>query len=261
MRRQAFTLVEMLVTLGVMVFLTFIAVLVGKGVWERSAVAVSAANLRSLAAGAQSYLAENNRQFWPYRENVVAGQYGVPGTGVRWWWGFESTASLNAGEGRRDFDASLGPLGAYVPKGTRPDLGFAVRAAAFKPKYRHGYIGIGYNVLLGGSGFNPPSKTRPQPAMSYWQLSNPARVVVFTTSAQVNTFQAPASTSKPMIEEFYGIDHRERTVRFLYGDTALVAFADGSCGFLPIDESTRDTRMKEANIGRFAPVGSTKHLK
>ncbi len=261
MRDGGFTLVEMMTVLAVTAVLVFVVGTAAMRIFESSALAVSAANVRSLAAGAQSYLADNNHRFWRYREDVGAGDPGAPGPGVRWWWGFESTASLNAGEGSRHFDAGLGPLGGYGPKGIRPDPSFSIHGRAFKPKYRNGYLGIGYNVLLGGSGFLSPRKKNPPSAVSYWDLPHPAKIVVFATSAQVNNFQSPASVSHPMIEEFYGLDQRETTVHFNHGNTAMVGFADGSCGFLPMDESTRDDRLKNANVGRFAPVGNFLYLK
>ena len=95
---------------------------------------------------------------------------------------------------------------------------------------------------------------------SYWSLANPSKIVVFATSAQINTFQRPASPRNPMLEEFYLLDDREITVHFRHNGQAMVAFADGSVGFLPIDESTRDPRAPQANVGRFAPVGSSKYL-
>jgi hypothetical protein len=64
-----------------------------------------------------------------------------------------------------------------------------------------------------------------------------------------------------MLEEFYGIDARERTVHFRHNGRAMVSFASGNAGFLEMDETTRDARMPSANVGRFAPVGSTRHLK
>jgi prepilin-type processing-associated H-X9-DG protein len=64
-----------------------------------------------------------------------------------------------------------------------------------------------------------------------------------------------------MLEEFYLLDDKEVTVHFRHNGLAMVAFADGSAGFLPMDESTRDPRAPKANVGRFAPVGSTQYLK
>jgi hypothetical protein len=42
-----------------------------------------------------------------------------------------------------------------------------------------------------------------------------------------------------MIEEFYGIDQKEVTVHFRHGTNAMVAFANGSAGFLPMHPVVR----------------------
>ena len=173
---------------------------------------------------------------------------------MNWWYGFETAASLNSPEGQRSFDPSLGPLGGFIPKGFKPDPSFALGGNAFKPKYRNGYIGTGYNVLLGGGW------TGIGQMMNHWKLSDPSKVVVFFTSAQVNTFQSPASAKNPMLEEFYGVDEKEVTVHFRNNGKAMVSFASGNAGFLDMDESTRDPRMPKANVGRLAPVGDTTYL-
>ncbi len=259
MRNAGFTLLEILAfVLVTAILLAVIAPAVWK-VYESSSLAVSAENIRQLSAGGAQYLADNEQRFWKYRENgsTVMDHGGNLIRGTRYWFGFETDGSAGAGEGNRDFDPTQSPLAGYVPKGLHPDPSFATHADAFKPKYKCGYLGIGYNVLLGG-GWSPTSKTI---TMSYWQLANPSQTVVFATSAQVNTFQSPASTGHPMLEEFYGIDQNEKTIHFRQGKAAMVGFADGSCGFLPMDESTRDNRIQGVNIGRFAPVGSFKYLR
>jgi type II secretory pathway pseudopilin PulG len=259
MRNAGFTLVEMLGIVAISAILVIFLAPSAIKVYESSSLAISSENIRQLSAGGAQYLADNSHRFWKYRENAVTifDENGHPIYGSRYWFGFESDASSGAGEGHRDFDPLQGPLAGYVPKGIHPDPSFASHADAFKPKYKCGYLGIGYNVVLGG-GWSPTSKTV---TMSYWELSDPSQVVVFATSAQVNTFQFPASTARPMLEEFYGIDQNERTVHFRHGKMALVGFADGSSGFLPMDQSTRDNRIKGVNIGRFAPVGSFEHLR
>jgi prepilin-type N-terminal cleavage/methylation domain-containing protein len=247
MREKGFTLIELLATGAIVLVLGSIAVGAGWKVYESSSLAISANNIRQLASGAASYLADNNYVYWPYKRTEPAG--------TTWWFGFESTASQARPEGEREFDAERGPLGGYVPKGFRPDPSFALGGNAFKPKYRNGYIGTGYNAVLGGGFYGTPTR------QNFWQLSDAAKVVVFFTSAQVNTFQAPASAGNPMLEEFYGIDAREVTAHFRHNGKAMVAFASGNVGFLKMDESTRDTRMPKANVGRFAPVGDTTYLK
>lgn len=250
MRKNAFTLVELLAVIAIVLVLSMVATGAGWKVYETSSLAVSANNIRQLAAGGISYLAENNNTYWPYRQVDPAN-----GAGVTWWFGFEGSSSMGRPEGQRDFDPAKGPLGGYIPKGIRPDPSFSLGGKAFKPKYQNGYIGTGYNTLLGG-GFLGAT-----PRSQHFQLSDPSRVVVFFTSAQVNSFQRPATANNPMLEEFYGIDDRERTVHFRHNGKAMVSFASGSAGFLEMDESTRDQRMPKANVGRFAPAGDTTYLK
>jgi len=250
MKTRAFTLIELLAVTAVTAVLGVVAAGAGWKVYEQSSLAVSANNIRQLNAGAQAYLSDHNFTFWRYQE---AGPAENPGT--KWWFGFETAASKALPEGQRRFDATDGPLGGYLPAGLRPDPSFALSGQTFKPKYRSGYLGVGYNVLLGGGWTGNPAKLK-----TYWSLNRPDEVVVFFTSAQVNTFQSPASASHPMLEEFYAIDEREVTAHFRHHGSALVGFANGSAGFLPIDETTRDSRMPKAAVGRFAPKGSKKFL-
>lgn len=249
--RQAFTLLELLVVIGVVAILSGIIVPVARQAIHSSTLATSSSNLRQLSAGMAAYLSSNSQTFWRYRENINESDR----RGVKWWFGYEDITSMRMPEGERFFDGEQGPLGGYVPGGVQPDPSFGFSGDPFKPKYHIGYIGIGYNVLLGGGWGGT------QPRVRFSELSNPSRVVVFATSAQVNTFQHPASASRPMIEEFYGIDDINRTIHFRHRGEALVAFADASIGFLSIDESTRDQRAPGANVGRFAPVGSDQYLR
>ncbi len=255
MREKGFTLIELLASTAIVLILGTLLTGAGWKVYESSSLAVSANNIRQLSMGASAYLGDNNQTFWPYRE-------AVPGQGVKWWFGFETTESLASGEGNRTFDPKMGPLANYVPAGFRPDPSFTFTGKAYKPKFRFGYLGLAYNVLLAAQDGN---RTKAWIGIGepvrLGQLAHPDQTVVFATSAQVNTFQAPASASNPMIEEFYGIDDREVTVHFRHRGNAMVAYASGNVGFLPIDESTRDRRAPKAAVGRFAPVGSLLYLR
>lgn len=247
MKQRAFSLVETIIAIAVIVVLAMCLTAASWNAMKSSSLAVSANNLRQLAAGGAAYLADNNYVFWPY----VSSDPARPGR--LWWFGFEPADSPSE-EGKRLIDPFGGPLGTYVPGGFRPDPSFRYTGKPFKPKFKFGYIGVGYNVKL-GKGWLGTEK-----AKSYWDLPEPGKIVVFATSAQVNTFQAPASSKNPMIEEFYGLSETDVTVHFRHNSKAMVAFANGSAGFLPMDESTRDKRAPMANIGRFAPSGNPLYL-
>lgn len=256
---RGFTAVELLVTVGVIAVLLAAAAPLCLTAYERSAIAVTASNIRQLSAGGMQYLADHGHRYWltvKDRATFVEPD-GNTVRGAQWWYGFETLASQSAGEGRRHFDASRSPLAGYIPGAIRPDPSFSIHGRAFKPKYNSGYLGVGYNAVLGGGRGNSVEAK----ALSYWSLAAPGKTVVFATCAQVNTFQSPASPSRPMLEEFPYFDQKETTIHFIAGNMALVGYADGSGGLLPIDESTRDSRLKRANVGRFAPVGSFQFLK
>ncbi len=248
----AFTMVELLVVIGVIVVLSAVTAPAVWSAYKSSSLAVSANNIRQLSAGGMAYLGDNNYRYWPFLTKTDDGDV--------WWFGLEPAAHRGKPEGSRVIDVSGGALGAYMPRNMVPDPSFRFTGKPFKPKFAFGYIGVGYNVVL-ANGWQTVDRPGARQPLRYWDLTKPSEVVVFATSAQVNTFQKPASSGNPMIEEFYGIDHREVTVHFRHGQSAMVGFADGSSGFLPMDPSTRDGRAPEAQVGRFAPRGSFKHLR
>jgi len=251
-KNAAFTMAELLVAIGVIVVLSAVTAPAVWSAYKSSSLAVSANNIRQLSAGGMAYLGDNNYRYWPFLTKSDEGDV--------WWFGLEPAAHLGKPEGQRVVDVAVGPLGAYMPRNMVPDPSFRFTGKPFKPKFAFGYIGTAYNVVLAG-GWQTLDRPGARQPMRYWDLPNPAEVVVFATSAQVNTFQKPASGKNPMIEEFYGIDQRESTVHFRHGGKAMVAFANGSAGFLPMDPSTLDSRAPEAQVGRFAPRGSFRHLR
>ena len=230
---QAFTMIEVMVSLFMIIVLLMIAVPASRSVMASATDATSAHVIAQLNAAAQSYLMENNMTYWPYRS--------VTDGGVQWWFGFESSDSLGAAEGGRWLDLNRGPLGPYIAAsgGMIRDPSFCRQGDVFKPKYGNTHFAYGYNLLVQGKGS--------------LALKNPGRVPVFATCAQVNTFQSPASGSHPMVEEFYYFDTYEKTVHFRIGGSAMVGFADGSAGYLKMMPGTLDQRMPNANIGRIDP--------
>ena len=236
----AFTLMELLAGVVILGVLLTLCAPAATAVRRQTTLAVSSSALRQLSVAAQNYLAENQGWFFRARENQS--------DGVQWWFGFESYSGPKA-EGKRVLDKSRGPLGPYIvdSAGRVPDFAFTSMGASFKPKYANGYFGFGVNTeLTGGPTGQETAKLR-----RISQLERPGRIALFATCAQINTFQAPASAKRPMLEEFYFFNTSDcrNTVHFRHGQKALVAFADGSIQEVPGDSARWDRRLPGAAIG------------
>jgi len=126
-KRKAFTLVELLAALGIVVVLAAVLVPAARSVYASSTDAASAHCIAQLNAAAQSYLAENGMIYWPYISKTNGG--------TQWWFGFEPGTSLSAPEGSRWLDLNQGPLGPYIAAsgGMSIDPAFRVRATLSSP--------------------------------------------------------------------------------------------------------------------------------
>ena len=235
--KRAFTLVELLVVIAIVAVLATVAVPVYQTVQLSSSQVVAVSALRQLGMAGQGYLADHNNVYWPFRADTAEG-----GT---FWFGYETAADLNLPEGTRTIDYDRGALGPYSGglHDVHPDPQFLRMGAAFKPKFKDGYFPYGYNDLLQG--------------VSQLAIPELHRRVVFATSAQVNTFQSPASPAHPMLEEFYMVDNFNVTTSFRYHGQALCTFADGSTGFMDAQPNTTDQRMPDAGVAQL-PVNFLK---
>src|SRR6185503_3533693 len=84
-------------------------------------------------------------------------------------------------------------------------------------------------------------------------VRHPADVAVFTDAAQVNTFQAPASPSHPMLEECYyvSVNPREATVHFRHQQRANVVFFDGHVARETPQPNSIDPAWPQQYVGRL----------
>ena len=245
---RSFTLIELLavmVILGVLMTLLAPAALAVK---RQTTLATSSSALRQLSIAAQTYLGENNGRFFRCLERSNAND--------QWWFGYESSSSKSRGEGNRILDKSRSPLGPYIADsaGTVPDFAFTSMGASFKPKFKNGYFGFGVNTELTGGAFANTNTN----AIFFNQILRPAQTVLFATCAQINTFQAPASAKKPMLEEFYMFNTNplvaKLAIHFRHSGKALVAYADGSQGEISGDPATFDKRLSTACVGSLPAV-------
>jgi prepilin-type N-terminal cleavage/methylation domain-containing protein len=249
------TLVELLTVIAIIGILFGILVgLIFPQAIQQAKMAKSATNLRQLGTATQLYLIEHDDAFFAYREETEEG--------TRWFFGLEPNSSRNRGEGDRELDATQGPLYPYLQQigGVEVCPGFDYNNALWKAKFQGASWGYGYNLVLSPIFYGNGEIRRPGKRMG--DLPYPSQVILFATAAQVNTFQAPASPSNPMLEEFYYIDDIQRTVHFRFGngEKALSVFADGHVRGMPPHPGTLDPRLPEARVGRLAPRGSLLYL-
>ncbi len=239
--RSAFALIELLVVAAIIASLAALSLSMIGRVRRQADQAKCAGNLRQLALATSLYLGDHGQEFFPGVTYEANG-------GKLWFFGYESRESSQRPEGERELDRTRGALHPYLRQagGVEACPSFDYGSALRKPKFEGATYCYGYNIFLGNRRLSG--------------LARPSEIVVFGDSAQVNTFQAPASARKPLLEEFYFIDSTSRSIHFRHNDRALFAFADGHVGAMTIHPGTLDTRLPEANVGRITPPRSMEHL-
>lgn len=244
---RGFTLLELLVVIVIIAVLSTLA-LSGWNMYRGLATrAVCSSNLRQLSAAVNLYTADSNGFFPPY---VTSN----PGGGRMWYFGLE-TSPPGSGEGDRDLDLTQGPLYPYIEAVGKIEVcpGFNYYNALWKPKFKGASYGYGYNWLLGGRLGGTP--------VNVATLSSGGRVILFGDCGQVNTFQAPATPKKPMIEEFYVINETDKTIHFRHGGRANILFVDGHVESMKPYPGTTDKRVRGEVLGRVTKRGSSDLLK
>jgi prepilin-type N-terminal cleavage/methylation domain-containing protein/prepilin-type processing-associated H-X9-DG protein len=238
--KKAFTLLELLtvmVVVGILAALSVSVVIKGRAIGDRASCVNS---LRQLGMATQLYLTDHGHVMFPYKA-------AAPG-GTLWYFGFESFASSGEAEGDRVVDVTQSRLYPYLELVGKIEVcpAFPYNSALWKAKYKGASYGYGYNTFLSNR--------------NIFTIAQPAEVLVFGDCAQVNTFQPPASPTKPMIEEFYLIDNTFQTIHFRHEGLAQFVFLDGHVEALPLYPGTLDSRLPAENIGRITPVGSMQYL-
>ncbi len=243
---QGFTLIELLVTITIVALLS--ALTVGswnffRGISTRS---VCSNNLRQLCAATNLYVADNNGFFPSYLKAAPGGRM--------WWFGLE-TSSGGSAEGSRDLDVTKGPLYPYIDEVGKVEVcgAFNYNSALWKPKFKGASYGYGYNWILGGRIGGMP--------MHVGTLRSGAGVILYADCGQVNTFQAPASSSNPLIEEFYLINETDNTIHFRHNGRANILFVDGHVESFKPYPGTENTTVRGETTGRITPKGSMDMLR
>jgi prepilin-type N-terminal cleavage/methylation domain-containing protein len=233
MKRRAFTLVELLVAIAVIGILSSLTLPAVQRARRAANGAVCLNNVRQLGAAAQLYWSDNENNPFPYK-------LGATNNGDVYWFGWIERGA----EGQRRFDVTQGALYAYVRDSVRtcPQLNYAM--GEFKLKAKGAAYGYGYNLHLS------PAPNLAKVKMN--SIARPAELAVFADAAQVNTFQAPASPERPMLEEFYYVNSTEATAHFRHRSVAMGGFADGHASSKKMELESLDERLPSVNVGRLA---------
>jgi prepilin-type processing-associated H-X9-DG protein len=115
----------------------------------------------------------------------------------------------------------------------------------FKPKAKGAAHGYGYNLHL--------STPLGKPSINIFKLKRPSEITLLADSAQVNTFQAPASPDNPMLEEFYYVTNSvsEATAHFRHRKRANVVFCDGHVGLEKYVSGSINSKLPNDFVGRL----------
>jgi prepilin-type processing-associated H-X9-DG protein len=165
---------------------------------------------------------------------------GATNGGQLYWFGWLQDGP----EGERAYDPTPGALYSYLRGhnvGICPALTYSL--AEFKLKATGAAYGYGYNLFL-----SPPPNQTP------WKITKvqrPSVVGLLADAAQVNDFQAPASRSHPMLEEWYYVDTNTNypNGHFRHEQRANVVFCDGHVGAEKMVPDSLDPRIPNQFVG------------
>ena len=248
-RPDGFTLVELLVVIAIIAILSamLLPALVRAKAEAQRAGCVS--NLRQLGMATQLYLGDNGDIFF-FRSFPAAT------AGQQWWFGWLQGTTVP--EGQRAFDLSTGTLFPYLHgSDVRLCPSPVWNSPQFKPKGTNVIFSYGCNSFV----FAAQNTASNKPPVNAKTISHPTDTALFADAAQVNTFQAPASASNPMFEEFYYLDletnyanpNNTPNGHFRHAQKAEASFADGHVAVEKPVAGSFDKRLPNQFIGQLCP--------
>jgi len=234
--KQGFTLVELLAVIATVAILAAL-LLPALGRSKQSAQSVKCINnLRQFSLSAQMYWEDNSGLTFAYGGVAT-------NNGEIYWFGWIG----NGPEETRPFDPTPGALYPYMGAGVALCPSFDYSSSQFKLKASVPTCDYGYNLSLSPIGKSPPNTKN---------IGQPSALALLADSAQVNTFEAPASAQNPMFEEWYYIndDPTEPNGQFRHDQRANAVFCDSHVAREAMVPGTLDERLPSQRIGWLAPA-------
>jgi prepilin-type processing-associated H-X9-DG protein/prepilin-type N-terminal cleavage/methylation domain-containing protein len=236
-RSNAFTLVELLVVIGVIALLAAL-LLPTLARSKASAQRIKCtSNLHQLGLAAHLYWDDNSGNSFRYGGTSTNG-------GQLYWFGW-----IGAGaESQRAFDATQGILYPYLRgRGVELCPAFNYFLPQVKLKAGGATYGYGYNWFLSAAPAKPPVKVS--------GISRPSEIVLLADAAQINTWQAPASPDHPMLEEWYYVDDSssQPNGHFRHRQRANAVFCDGHVAVEKFVPGSVDRRLPNQFVGQLRP--------
>jgi prepilin-type N-terminal cleavage/methylation domain-containing protein/prepilin-type processing-associated H-X9-DG protein len=244
-KRCGFSLIELLVVISIVGLLAAMLVPALKQARESARAAACASNLRQMGLATQMYLDDYGRYFTYFT---------TQGPNRLWYFGLESPYSPSGAPGTRHIDLTKAKLYPYIQSlhGVEVCPSYDYYSPLWRQKFDQITYGYGFNIY--GLITNNVGKTLAD-------LHDPSRIICFADTAQVNTFQPPASSSHPMLEEWYYVSYTSfgdlPDVHFRHNGFANVLFCDGHVASMGMARGTLDTRLPQQKIGRLNPNGET----
>lgn len=238
-----FTLIELLVVIAILGILSAMLLPALTGARSAAQRADCVGNLRQLGVATEIYLGDNANLFFNRCAAPTA-------AGQQWWFGWLASGT----ESQRAFDLATGNLFPYL-HGSQVRLcpSPAWNTPQFKLKGTNVIFSYGGNAYVFAA-----AGQRPNGAAKFL---HPSDTMLYSDAAQVNTFQAPASASHPMFEEFYYVDletnyanpNNTPNAHFRHAQQANVTFADGHVALEKPVSGSIDQRLPNQFIGQLRP--------